>query len=159
MLKALRETSECLLAEFRSLDHSRTSWRFAEGEWSLRETAAHLRDAEELALSQMTAIVEGTRGPLPAWDIDVLPQERDYQAAILSRLLTEYRRLRRETTYLLWGLTEWDWNQAAEHPYRGPLTVGQIAKELAHHDLEHLWQVRRLKERLAKAVSVGEEEE
>lgn len=31
--------------------------------------------------------------------------------------------------------------------------MGQVARELAEHDLEHLWQVRRLRERLFKAVA------
>src|SRR3972149_2098327 len=94
-LKALREASDSLIAEFYGLLEAQLSWRPDAGEWSLRETAAHLRDAEELALAQMTAIVEGAPGPLPAWDIDVLPLERDYQAADLDTLLTEFHRLRR----------------------------------------------------------------
>jgi hypothetical protein len=38
------------------------------------------------------------------------------------------------------------------------VTLGELARELAQHDLEHLWQVRQLKERLREAVSAREEE-
>ena len=152
LLKALRETGNSLLAELHGIREDQLSWRSSDDEWSLKEIAAHLRDAEELALAQITAIAEGAPDLLPTWDIDVLPLERDYQAADSPALLAEFRRLRRETTYLLWALAEADWQRAGEHPYRGSLSLGQIARELAQHDLEHLWQVRQLKEQLAEAA-------
>jgi DinB family protein len=93
----------------------------------------------------MNAIAEGARRPLPAWDIDLLPAERDYRSADLGDLLSELRELRQETTYLLWGLDDADWQQNAEHPFRGSVTIEILARELAQHDLEHLAEVRRLK--------------
>ena len=90
--------------------------------------------------------------------MDVLPQERSYQDEEIDRLLVSFRDLRRETTYLLWGLTDADWGSSAQHPYRGEVTLGEIAHELAQHDLEHLWQVRQLKERLREAVAAREDD-
>ena len=158
VLKALREAGNTLLSELYGLDEEELRWRPAEGEWSLKETASHLRDAEELALAQFNAFISGSASALPAWDVDLLPQERDYQGEEMARVLASLRGLRRETTYLLWGLTEADWQRSAEHPYRGPVTLGELARELAQHDLEHLWQVRQLKERLREAVTAREED-
>ena len=158
VLKALREAGNSLLSELYGLDEDELRWRPGEGEWSLKEIAAHLRDAEELALAQLNAFVSSPSAPLPAWDVDLLPQERDYQGEEIARLLASFRGTRRETTYLLWGLTEADWQGSAEHPYRGAVTLGEIARELAQHDLEHLWQVRQLKEGLREAVSAREED-
>ncbi len=158
VLKALREAGNSLLSELYGLDEHELRWRPGEGEWSLKEIAAHLRDAEELALAQLSAFVSSPSAPLPAWDVDLLPQERDYQGEEIARLLASFRGTRRETTYLLWGLTEADWQGSAEHPYRGAVTLGEIARELARHDLEHLWQVRQLKEALREAVSAREED-
>ncbi len=158
VLKALREAGSTLLSEFYGLGEEGLRWRPAEDEWSLNEIAAHLRDAEELALAQLRALAEGASGPLPAWDVDVLPSERDYQGQEIEKALAALRSLRRETTYLLWELADADWGREAEHPYRGRVTLGEIAAELARHDLEHLWQVRRLKERLREAVAAGDED-
>jgi hypothetical protein len=158
VLKALREAGGQLLSELSGLDEEELRWRPADGEWSLKEIAAHLRDAEELALAQINAFVSATRAALPAWDVDLLPQERDYQDEELADLLAAFRGARRETTYLLWELTEADWQRAAEHPYRGRVTLGEIGRELAQHDLEHLWQVRQIKDRLREAVAAREEE-
>ena len=158
VLKALREAGSSLLSELYGLDEDELRWRPSEGEWSLKEIAAHLRDAEELALAQLNAFASGGSKPLPAWDVDLLPQERDYQGEEIDGLLAGFRDLRRETTYLLWGMTEADWQGSAEHPYRGPVTLGEIARELAQHDLEHLWQVRRLKGRLRESVSARDDD-
>ena len=158
VLKALREAGSSLISELYDVDEESLVWRPAEGEWSLKEIAAHLRDAEELALAQFNAFVAGSSSALPAWDVDLLPQERDYQSGEIARVLASFRGLRRETTYLLWALTEADWQRSAEHPYRGPVTLGELARELAQHDLEHLWQVRQLKERLREVVSAREED-
>ncbi len=46
VLKALREAGNTLLSELYGLEDEELRWRPAEGEWSLKETASHLRDAE-----------------------------------------------------------------------------------------------------------------
>lgn len=158
ILKALSEAGNSLLAELYGLDEEELRWRAAEGDWSLKEIAAHLRDAEELALAQINAFVSKPSSPLPAWNVDLFPQERDYQREEIAGLLASFRGMRGETTYLLWGLGEADWERAAEHPHRGSVTLEQVVRELAQHDLEHLWQVRQLKERLRQAVSAQEDE-
>ena len=153
MLKALSEAGNSLLSELHGLDEEELRWRGAEGEWSLKEIAAHLRDAEQLALAQVNVYVSGSSSRLPAWDVDVLPQERDYQSEDVRGLLVAFRSMRLETAYLLWGLTQADWVRTAKHPYRRAVTPEEVARELAQHDLEHLWQVRQLKERLRQAAS------
>ena len=145
VLKALREAGNSLLSELHGLDDDALCRRPSEDEWCLKEIAAHVRDAEELSLLQMTSIIEQPLRPVPVWDVDVLPAERDYRAEDLAGLLLEFRNLRRETTSLLWSVSDRQWQRQATHPYRGEITLGTLARELTQHDLEHLWQVRRLK--------------
>ena len=145
VMKALREAGSSLVMEFVRADEEMLCQRLSEGEWCLKEIAAHLRDAEELALRQMTAIAGDGAATLPLWDVDALPAERDYRSEDISALITEFRGLRNETSMLLWSVTNTDWQASARHPYRGVITFETIARELAQHDLEHLWQVRRLK--------------
>jgi len=152
-IKALREAGGTLVSEFAGLDEAALRHRPAEDELSLKEIAAHLRDAEELALRQLTTASEAPDKRLPVWDIDVLPFERDYRNVDLQGVLSEVRSLRRQTASLLWMLRDWDWRREVTHPYRGEITIQVIARELAQHDLEHLWQVRRLKQTLAEAAS------
>ena len=144
VLKALRETSGQISREFYGMDETDLTKRPTEDDLSLKEIAAHLRDAEELAVKQFNAFTERSRR-LPAWDVDVLPLERDYRSCDLEQVLSELRMLRRESTHLLWSVSSDDWGHEVDHPYRGPVTLELIARELAQHDLEHLWEMRRLK--------------
>jgi hypothetical protein len=157
VLKALREAGGSVLSEFSGLDEEVLCRRPTDGELSLKEIACHLRDSEELASRQITTLIERPGRALPAWDVDAFPLERDYQAADIREALAEFRELRRETTYLLWGLNESDWHRPGKHPFRGEITIEVIARELAQHDLEHLWQVRRLKDELGARVRVGDD--
>lgn len=145
VLKALREAGGTLVREFYGLDEDTLCERPNEDDLSLKEIAAHLRDNEDLVFKQITAFVERGAARLPAWDVDILPHERDYRSADIDELLSELRMLRRQTTNLLWGVSGNEWESAADHPYRGKVTLEEISRELAQHDLEHLWQVRRLK--------------
>src|SRR5437667_11173742 len=113
VLKALRECSSIVVRELSALDEDELLHSPGEGDWCLKEIAAHLRDAEELALRQMNAIAERARRPLPAWDIDLLPAERNYRSADLGDLLAEVRDLRAETAHLSRGEHETDCNEGA----------------------------------------------
>src|SRR5712692_6077413 len=156
ILKALREAGGSILLEFHGLDERTLRRLPTEDDWCLKEIAAHMRDAEELALLQLTALLEGAGEPLPVWDIDILPSERDYRAANLAELLGELHHLRRETTQVLWGAGNRNWRARARHPYRGEISLEEIARELAQHDLEHLWQVRRLKHKLGGKAAAAD---
>jgi hypothetical protein len=151
VLKALREAANSLVSEMYGVDEELLDVSPAEGEMCLKEIAAHMRDMEELALKQMAAIAGSSRRTLPAWDVDLLPMERDYRKDDIEVFLGEFRALRRETSEFLWTAGDYAWDAVGKHPYRGEVTLGQIASELAQHDLEHLWEVRRLKHELGAA--------
>jgi DinB superfamily len=145
VLKALREAGNSIVRELSGIDEKVLNKRPAEGELCLKEIAAHMRDAEELANLQMQALIESKSKPIPVWDVDVLPMERDYRSYSLRKLLSEFTTMRRETTYLLWDIDERDWKKPGKHPYKREVTLEEIARALAQHDLEHLWQVRQMK--------------
>lgn len=157
VMKALREAGNSVVSEFAGLDEEVLRRRPAEGEMCLKEIACHLRDAEELAVLQFTSLIEEPARPLPCWDIDVFILERNYREADIRRTLSEYRGLRRETTHLLFGLRRSEWEMTGRHPYRGEVSLQTLARELAQHDLEHLWEARRLKFELGATVRVSDE--
>ena len=80
-------------------------------------------------------------------DLDDIPFREDYIEEDVEELLEEFHYLRRETTFMFWGIDERDWERGGIHPYRGRLTVLDIARETYQHDLEHLWQARRMIDR------------
>jgi len=144
-MKALREAGNSVVSELAWIDEDALTRRPSEDELCMKEIAAHLRDTEELAVLQITSLIESPKKAVPVWDVDVLPMERDYRSLPMERFLEEFRNLRRETTNLLWSVREYEWRKPGKHPYKGTITLEEIAHTLAQHDLEHLWQVRRLK--------------
>jgi hypothetical protein len=146
LLKAVREATGELFSQFAGLDEEGLRWQPARGEWCLKEVAAHLRDAELLYQRQIEVITREREPRLPHEPIDVLPFECDYRGERISHLLREYESAREETFWLLRMLAEDDWQRAGVHPYRGRVSVYDIAREIHQHDLEHLYQARRLRE-------------
>jgi len=158
VMKALREAGNSIVREFAGLGEDALRQRPAEGELCLKEIAAHLRDAEELALKQITCLMETPGRPLPVWDVDVLPMERDYRSADVRELLAEFRSLRSDTTTALWSATRKEWRRPGKHPYKASITLEEIARGLAQHDLEHLWQAQQIKHELGmEKVRVGDD--
>lgn len=112
--------------------------------WSLMGIAFHMRTVEEGVSEQLEKIVRYREPDIPNVDMDDIPFPEDYDEADEEELLEEFHYFRRRTTYLLWDLGEEEWVRGGMHPYRGRITVMEIARELYRHDLEHLWQARRI---------------
>jgi hypothetical protein len=150
LLKAVREGAGELFSLFFGLSERALVWRPAEDEWCLKEVAAHLRDADTLYRKQIELMVRQRDPDLPYEAIDCLPAERDYRSQPLNRFLREFETSREETVWMLRLLDESDWERCGRHPYRGRTTVQDVVREVHEHDLEHLWQVRRLRDLLAE---------
>ena len=148
LLKALREAAHELEAQLWGLDEVDLRWRPSDDAWSLKEIAAHLRDCEEHFLSTLELIFSRDEPRLRAFDADALVLERDYRSADLYELLEQFGSLRQRSVRLLW--MEDGWSRAGIHPYRGAVTVAQLVREQSEHDLEHLWQARRLRASLGE---------
>jgi DinB family protein len=150
LMKAVREAAGELYGQFGGLKEEALRWRPANGEWCLKEVAGHLRDAEDMYRRQIELIAHNREPELPYEPVDVLPYERDYVKESLSELLYQWEASREETVWLLRLLDERDWERRGRHPHRGKVTIFDIAREIHEHDLEHLWQVRKLRAALAE---------
>jgi hypothetical protein len=154
LIKSVREMSGELYRQLSGVDEKGLRWRPASREWCLKEIAAHVRDAELLYQRQIETIVHGFASPtrLPHEPLDVLPSERDYVDGELHHFLYEYEAAREETVWLLHTLSEDEWLQTGLHPYRGEISVYDIARELHEHDLQHLNQARVTREALDRRL-------
>jgi hypothetical protein len=89
---------------------------------------------------------------IEAFDGDsIIADARDDPDELAFELMDEFGVLRRQSVYLLWGLEDGEWERRGIHPYLGPLTITQVAREMNEHDLAHLWQLRRLCDAFAAA--------
>jgi len=148
ILKAVREVAGELMQLFHRVDEAGLRWRPAPGEWCMKEIAAHMRDAERLYLRQIEAIAHGDPDGLPHEPVEVYPAERDYRDEPLESFLWEFESAREETVWTLYALDEEEWNRTGEHPYRGTMSIYDIAREIHEHDLQYLIMARRLREQV-----------
>lgn len=150
LLKALRESARELQSQLWDLEERELRRRPSEDGWSLKEIAAHLRDCEEHFVESLEAIAYHDQPRLRAFDADALVFERDYRGIDIYDALSRFEELRDRSVSLLWS--EDDWQRAGEHPYLGPVTIAQLVRQQNEHDLEHLWQARRIREQLAQGA-------
>jgi hypothetical protein len=148
LLKALGEASGELR---RALYGARRSSLLKPGkgfdeDWCLLAIAVHLRDTERGIGDQLETILARREPEIRHVDVDDIPCREDFADADEEEVLDEFHYHRRQTTYSLWDLSPSQWERGGLHPYRGRLTVLEIARDMYQHDLEHLWQARRMLE-------------
>ena len=117
--------------------------------WCLLGIAVHMRDVEAGFLKQLEAIVEARADEIPHVGLDDVPLREDFEDEDEDEVLEQFHYYRRHSNYVLWDLTPGQWERGGTHPYRGKLTITDLAREMYRHDLEHLWQVQRMIEALA----------
>jgi hypothetical protein len=155
LLKALGEAS----GELRHLlEGLRRKELLAEGTdpddgWTLLGIACHMRDVE-LGVYEQIATIAGKGGEpeIVHVDIDDIPFRADYEDEDEDEVLGEFHYYRRQTAYQLWDISEPEWERAGVSRYRGRMTIMELVRELYQHDLQHLWQARRMVEALAASV-------
>jgi hypothetical protein len=125
---------------------------FPDDGWSLMAIARHMRDVERGVLDQVSQILNRREPEIPNVDMDDIPVRDELEDDDEDELLEEFHYLRRHHCYLLWDMSERDWERSGTHPYRGRVTIIQLVRELYQHDLEHLWQVRRMAEAMPRAA-------
>jgi hypothetical protein len=145
LLKAIGEAGRELMEELYGVPGREAERRGPDG-WSYLLIAAHVRDNEEITLSYLERILARRNPHLEALDPERVLDDPDCVTESVDRLVMEFLHLRRQTQYLLYDLPDRSWERCGLHEYRGPVSVLQLARELNQHDLEHLWQVRRMRE-------------
>ncbi|HYM16713.1 MAG TPA: DinB family protein [Dehalococcoidia bacterium] len=155
LLKALRETAHAMESLLWDLDDDALDASPEDGEWSCRDLVAHMCQMERRYIDRLERMVRMETPRIDAFDADSIELLRDGDAADdpVFDMMDEFAVQRRQSVYLLWSLDAEDWERRGIHPYLGPLTVMQVAREMNEHDLAHLWQLRRLCDR-SRAVSV-----
>lgn len=150
LLKALRETAHAMEALLWELDEDALERAGQGDDWSCSDVVAHMSAMERRYLERLERITRMDEPRIAAFDADSIgPPE----CASVYEAIDDLTVLRGRTVHLLWSLDDGDWRRKGIHPYLGPLTIQDLAREMNEHDLCHLWQLRRLCDRLAAATA------
>lgn len=157
LVKALRETAHAMEALLWDLDEDALDRAPEAGEWSAAQLIEHMCEMEGLFIGRLERIVSMDEPRVGAFDADSIEsgRERDGERDSVFDQMDEFSVQRRQAVYLLWSLDDHDWQRRGIHPYLGPMSITQTAREMNEHDLAHLWQLRRLCDRFQTVMADG----
>jgi hypothetical protein len=124
------------------------SFRPAEGKWSIKEIATHLADTELVYGFRYRKILAEEAPPLATFDQQLWAGNLGYQQHDLNSVLEMFKALRRSSLGLMKIKSAKDWQRSGSHPEFGQLTVEQMVIHTASHDLNHLEQIRQIRQRV-----------
>lgn len=115
--------------------------RYAPGKWSLRESVAHVVDAERVFTHRALWFARGGRDALPSMDQDAWTPASNADGRSLAKHLVEWQAVRGGLVALLEGLPSDAWG-AAGTASGATVTVRALAWIIAGHELHHrgLWR-------------------
>jgi hypothetical protein len=112
--------------------------------WSVGEIIAHLAEDELTSSWRYRQMIENSGCALPAFNQDEWARLGDYASWRPADALQLFRLLREANLRMLNRLTEEEWNRFGLHGERGKLSVRDLARHMAGHDMNHLDQVRAI---------------
>lgn len=139
-----REAPQTLAVLLEGAPDEVLSRRPAPGKWSVRAILAHMAE-DELASSWRFRQMLGHSGAtLPGFDQDLWARLGDYDSWTAQEALEMFRLLREANLRMFDRLSPEDWQRWGMHAERGRITVEDLVRHMAGHDLNHIGQVRRL---------------
>lgn len=131
---------QALLARLEDADSVTTA---TAGEWSPHEVVAHMRAANDILEPRVFQVLVRPNTPLIGFDEDRWLQVLGYARLPVTDLLQTMAWRRRELVNALRNVAPEDWERTGIHEVRGPMTVYELATQIADHEQEHLAQIAR----------------
>jgi hypothetical protein len=131
---------QALLARLEDADSVTT---VAAGEWSPHEVVAHMRATNDILEPRVFQVLVRPNTPLIGFDEDRWLQVLGYVKLPVTDLLQTMAWRRKELVNALRNVSPEDWERSGIHEVRGPMTVYELATQIAEHEDEHLAQIVR----------------
>ena len=109
--------------------------------WSVAEILAHLAEAEVVSTWRYRQMLEHNGCPLPGYAQNLWASLGQYASRDPRESLESFRLLRESNLRMFERLTPEQWQFHGVHAERGPMTVLDLATQIAGHDLNHVAQI------------------
>ncbi len=141
LIRAYAGAPDSLRQALDALPQGRLDVRPAPGQWSPREIALHLCDAEVASVFRLKRTIAEPGGTVPAFDQDrwteALARVEDLDPA-----LAVFGALRAEMAGILRRLPADAWERTAVHPEAGAHTLEDWLRRIVRHAENHIGQIR-----------------
>jgi uncharacterized damage-inducible protein DinB len=137
-----REAPRTLARLVEKVPEAELKRRPAEGKWSVTEIVAHLAEDELTSTWRYRQMLEQDGVELRGFDQDLWAKAGDYASWKPDEALALFRLLREANLRMLARLTPAQWERHGVHTERGRLTVRDLCRHIAAHDVNHIERVR-----------------
>ena len=114
------------------------------GKWSVLAILAHLAEDELVSSWRYRQMIENNGATLPGFDQDQWTRLGDYDSWEPAGALEMFRLLRENNLRMFARLTREEWQHYGMHSERGRMTVADLVRQMAAHDINHIHQIRSL---------------
>jgi uncharacterized damage-inducible protein DinB len=125
------------------LSEAQADFRYAPGNWSVKEVAGHLVDTERVFNYRALAAARGEPAPLPSFDQDLYVSNTNFDGRSLESILDAWKAVRAATVAFFASLDEQAMSRRVTAS-GNPITARALAWITAGHELHHR---RELQER------------
>jgi len=112
--------------------------------WSVTEILAHLAEDELASSWRYRQMIENSGCPLAGFDQDEWARLGDYSSWSPADALQMFRLLREANLRMLKQLTAEEWARHGMHAERGKISVRDLGRHMAGHDMNHVDQIRTI---------------
>ena len=140
-LKVMPGTAKKLGRLIAGVAASKLRRRPAPKKWSAGEILAHIADTEMVLGWRIRQILALPGMPIQAFDQDAWALTGRYEKRDPRKSLEQFRVVRDANLALLKSLTPEQWKQHCIHAERGVVTIEELVRWIAGHDINHIKQV------------------
>ncbi len=133
----IRQTAAAL----RAVPGSRSTYRYAEGKWSIAEVVGHLTDAERIFAYRALRIARADATPMEGFDENAYVPAGQFDRRPLAELIDEFEAVRRATVALVRGLQPEAWTRIGTANGKA-ISVRALVYIAAGHERDHLGTLR-----------------
>lgn len=147
-IEVLRSTPDALDQVLTSTPADRLRVPEMPGKWSMGQVLAHLADSDLVWGWRLRLVVAQERPPLTGYDQDAWADRLGYADADPARSIARFRVLREDNLWLIDRCSPADLGRVGVHVERGEESLAHHLRLYAGHDLLHLNQLARIRERV-----------
>jgi hypothetical protein len=139
-----RQAPRTLAELIAGVSETKLSLKPAPGKWSVTEILAHMAEDELSSTWRYRQILEHDGPELLGFDQDMWARLGDYASWKPQDALEMFRLLREANLRMFAQLMPDQWRRHGVHAERGKLTVQELCRHMAAHDINHIDQVRKI---------------
>lgn len=132
----LTRQAEEIITLLETVSEEQSSYRYAQGKWSIKEVLGHITDTERIMSYRLLRIGRGDTTDLAGFDENVYVEHASYERLSMQQLLNDFSAVRHATISLIRILPEEAWTRSGT-ANGGPVTARALAYIIAGHALHH----------------------